>query len=1297
MIGVACFVFVVTSSSAIAAQPAPPAFTGTLVLKAEGITVRHPAGWSGVRQANLHVLYNVPAQTLNTLGANALVNTARIFIHTERRKDHGEAVRQLKEIEAEATSPSTFLSIGGWPALQRRHLTIKPLPGQDAPGSAASPEMVVQITTAVAVSDLLVRLESLVAQDAPSQVANEVEEIGRSLSFATTGNPAQVDQEIQNLRGGPKLRSPAPLPGSQTFSLPGAPEPSLAGSAGVSESAGASVRVTNQGGRQSELEVAVSPNGRNIVVGSNNFYFFSTDVGQTWNISAGSVNGNGNDPSLGWGQSGGPNGTFYAANIAAPSTAISVSTDNGANFAFRANAYTCAQNGDATCGAFPDQEHIAVDRFNVAAGGDQVYSAWRNLDGNWGIVCSANSGNAWSTNGFFSAGDFPRITVGQDGFVYVVYLNGNNIRLSKFNSCENNQNPMVRVFDQPVVAGLNHVGCPVPGLDRCSANGRNTITSPTVAVDDLNANHVYIAYAVNTSPGGGGGFPNITNQNTANESIVIQDSLDGGSTWNAADPNRRVTISAGVTARRFMPWVCTVGGVAHVTWYDRRAASPGGTTVSNNSLTDFFAGRASLNVNGNLSVGTEFKVNDPGTTDAQCEAGSATGTAASWPAAVDNQNASESCSVQPQLGGRCCTVALSGTTGQCPVGSGSNNSCDFSPDTCTGGETCQPGRGSPKYGDYNGSACSAGHLYMAWASATAPATIAASTNIDTFFSVALVSGPQINVPGNLAVGDTCVGSTNIATLNVCNTGVDSLQVNSISSSNTQFVVTAPTSGYPVAISPDFCFPFQVRFTPTSTGAKSSTLTIVSNDPVNPSVTVQATGNGSQQQIATLIPNSGSFGDVCVGTFADLNLTISNSGACLLSVTNITSSNLTQFEIAGTVSFPLNIAGGGSIQVPIRFHPTSFGPKTANITVSSNDPASPTRVIAVSGNAPSGKIAVTGSTDFGDVCTGPLAEKTIKVCNIGTACTLNVTSVAFNPACSDFTLVNNPFPALVSHDSCLDVVIRFTPTSAGSKSCTLVVTSDDPTALVVTRTVTANTPAASIDVPPNLSFLPEVIQSAGVCTTTKPFPVSNTGTCNLTINSIAMTGGANQADFSFSGLPSSPIILQPGHVAGEGNLKSVFAPTAPLDRDKLGILTVNYVSDPVTGATTNVTRDLCGEAVLTGARVLVRQVVGGVPTPLATVEKIQLQRINANRNRKVLDTNDVVQNATLQTVPASGPGGVCASFQFHREYGTVGNPIQLLAGSYQVTASAIIDGKRKTKTVGFNVDTCDFNPQVIIDF
>ena len=67
---------------------------------------------------------------------------------------------------------------------------------------------------------------------------------------------------------------------------------------------------------------------------------------------------------------------------------------------------------------------------------------------------------------------------------------------------------------------------------------------------------------------------------------------------------------------------------------------------------------------------------------------------------------------------------------------------------------------------------------------------------------------------------------------------------------------------------------------------------------------------------------------------------------------------------------------------------------------------------------------------------------------------------------------------------------------------------------------------------------------------------------------------------------------------------------------------------------------------------------------------------------------------LVTVVSAAP---CAPFQYHREYGTVSNPIQLLPGSYQVTVTVIVNGRHRTNSVGFNVDTCDFNANIVVGF
>src|SRR5439155_21992887 len=123
-------------------------------------------------------------------------------------------------------SPSTFLNIGGWPALQRRYVAPKPQPGEEEAPLAGKTEMELNITTAVAAGDLLVRLDGRLLPDAPAKIADEIEAIGRSLVFPSTGNPAQVDQEIKNLGSSSSLRaSPStPLPkggGSSARPTPG--------------------------------------------------------------------------------------------------------------------------------------------------------------------------------------------------------------------------------------------------------------------------------------------------------------------------------------------------------------------------------------------------------------------------------------------------------------------------------------------------------------------------------------------------------------------------------------------------------------------------------------------------------------------------------------------------------------------------------------------------------------------------------------------------------------------------------------------------------------------------------------------------------------------------------------------------------------------------------------------------------------------------------------------------------------------------------------------------------------------
>lgn len=231
----------------------------------------------------------------------------------------------------------------------------------------------------------------------------------------------------------------------------------------------------------------------------------------------------------------------------------------------------------------------------------------------------------------------------------------------------------------------------------------------------------------------------------------------------------------------------------------------------------------------------------------------------------------------------------------------------------------------------------------------------------------------------------------------------------------------------------------IRFQPSSLGASGATLTIYSNDLLGPYI-VSVSGVAPGPRLVLAMADSGNMGPACVGSFVDEPLILNNSGACVLSVTDITSSSA-EFQVPQVTSYPLSIGPGESVSVPIRFAPASVGPASSTLTITSNDPASPGSIV-VTGEAPSGKLAVTGSTFFGGVQACCSAERTISICNVGD-CELHVSSVRFRHPNRHWDLVSNPFPATLHPGSCLSVVIRYKATERIPRSCDLIIDSDDP--------------------------------------------------------------------------------------------------------------------------------------------------------------------------------------------------------------------------------------------------------------
>jgi hypothetical protein len=286
-------------------------------------------------------------------------------------------------------------------------------------------------------------------------------------------------------------------------------------------------------------------------------------------------------------------------------------------------------------------------------------------------------------------------------------------------------------------------------------------------------------------------------------------------------------------------------------------------------------------------------------------------------------------------------------------------------------------------------------------------------------------------------GNVCVGSFRDELLTLNNVGPCPLSIFGIFGSGA--FLGPSTLSYPLVIAAGASLDVIVRFAPSAFGTQVGTITITSDDLSSPHV-VPVSGVAPPPKAKLIIADTGNFGRVCVGSHVDEPLLVNNSGLCDLTVTGVTSTSAA-FIVPEAIVYPIVIAPGDSLSLPIRFAPAAFGAASATITVSSDDPAGPLGV-AVSGEAPPGKLAITGSTLFGGVNAHCCADRTLSICNTGD-CALHVTRVFFKRRSRHWKILHDPFPATLHPGSCLPIDIHYYATEKCPRSCELVIESDDP--------------------------------------------------------------------------------------------------------------------------------------------------------------------------------------------------------------------------------------------------------------
>jgi hypothetical protein len=134
----------------------------------------------------------------------------------------------------------------------------------------------------------------------------------------------------------------------------------------------------------------------------------------------------------------------------------------------------------------------------------------------------------------------------------------------------------------------------------------------------------------------------------------------------------------------------------------------------------------------------------------------------------------------------------------------------------------------------------------------------------------------------------------------------------------------------------------VRFKPKTPGFKTAKLRIPSNDPDEAAVKVTLNGTASGAVASpeiTVTPASVPFGSVSVGVKTIQVVTVTNDGAAdlILGATGL-STGTSEIGLAGTQELCswVTLAPGQSCTIGVKIKATSSGPKTATLSIPSND-------------------------------------------------------------------------------------------------------------------------------------------------------------------------------------------------------------------------------------------------------------------------------------------------------------------------------------------------------------------------
>jgi ASPM-SPD-2-Hydin domain-containing protein/HYDIN/CFA65/VesB family protein/centrosomal CEP192-like protein len=423
----------------------------------------------------------------------------------------------------------------------------------------------------------------------------------------------------------------------------------------------------------------------------------------------------------------------------------------------------------------------------------------------------------------------------------------------------------------------------------------------------------------------------------------------------------------------------------------------------------------------------------------------------------------------------------------------------------------------------------------------------ASPAVVSLSATAVGAAPQISVSSNsVQFGTIGVGSTGTTSLMISNIGSADLTISAISVIGAEFGASGFTT--PKTISAGQSAQMALSFQPKVGGAAAGTLSITSNDPANPTMSVALGGTGSTASFGQLqgSPSSVSFGSVGTGTNATQQITLTNTGTTAVQISSVVATG-TGFSVNGLTT-PITVNAAASATLNVVFAPTTAGSVSGSVTVTSNAGNSPLSVpITGAGIAPAINLTPS-SANFGSVAVGSTNSQTIRISNTGnvvlTISQASVTGSGFSTAGLTLPLSINPGQSSTFN-------AQYQPSAVGSASGSITIVSNAPTSPRVVALTGTGVAATQI-----LSLSTNTVSFGNVdtgTTSTQTVTVTNTGNSNVQISQIAASG----TGYMLSGA-SAPVTLTPSQIL---TFSIIFSPTVAGSASGSVAITSNATGSP----------------------------------------------------------------------------------------------------------------------------------------